>query len=87
MSAGAGTRTLSLLIVEDSEDDALLDVIALEDAGYNVNWRRVDDAQRFAAALGERHWDLVLCDHALPRFDSFGALRVLSAARQPTSRS
>ncbi len=82
MSAGASTRTLGLLIVEDSEDDALLDVIALEDAGYDVNWRRVDDAQQFAVALGQQHWDLVLCDHALPRFDSFGALRVLSEARQ-----
>ena len=82
MSARAATRTLSLLIVEDSEDDALLDAIALEDAGYDVNWRRVDDAERLTAALGQRHWDLVLCDHSLPRFDSFGALRVLSAARQ-----
>ena len=35
-----------------------------------------------ARALQTGSWDIVLCDHALPQFDSFGALRVLSRARR-----
>jgi PAS domain S-box-containing protein len=73
-------RRLRLLIVEDSEDDAILDAIALEDAGFFVNWRRVEEREQMERALAEGQWDLVLCDHALPRFDSFGALAALSAA-------
>jgi PAS domain S-box-containing protein len=74
------TRKLAALIVEDSQDDAVLDVSALEDAGQRVRWRRVEDADQMAQALAEEHWDVVLCDHVLPRFDSFAALRVLAAS-------
>ncbi|HUO69382.1 MAG TPA: response regulator [Solirubrobacteraceae bacterium] len=78
---GAGRRMrLRLLIVEDSDDDALLDALVLEDAGYDVDWQRVQDGAGLTAALERRRWDLVLCDHALPQFDSFGALRVLAGA-------
>ncbi len=73
-------RRLSVLVVEDVEDDALLDVMVLEDAGYKVHWKRVQDAIEMADALHERRWDLVLCDHALPRFSSVAALRTLKEA-------
>jgi two-component system sensor histidine kinase/response regulator len=82
MSASApAPRRLSVLVVEDVEDDAVLDVMVLEDAGYKVSWRRVQDAKEMTSALKERRWDLVLCDHALPRFSSLAALRTLKAAR------
>ncbi len=68
----------SALIVEDSADDAELVASALEDAGYGaVRWRRVEDAEEMKAALADESWDVVLCDHQLPAFDSFAALTVL----------
>ena len=76
-------RRLQVLIVEDSEDDALLDVIVLEDAGYRVEWERVQSAEDLSRALDRRRWDVLLCDHSLPRFDSFSALALLSGARRP----
>jgi PAS domain S-box-containing protein len=69
--------TISVLIVEDNESDAQLDVLALEDAGYHVHWRRVQEATEMRAALEENGWDLILSDHRMPRFDAFDALNVL----------
>ncbi len=71
---------LSALIVEDSPDDAQLAVMMLEDAEYEVRWRRVEDAAQLARALAEQEWDVVLCDHVMPGFDSFAALGVLAAS-------
>lgn len=76
----SAARRLSVLIVEDVEDDAALDVLVLEDAGYKIRWKRVQDASEMRSALHERSWDLVLCDHALPRFSSLAALRTLKTA-------
>jgi PAS domain S-box-containing protein len=76
----AATRRLSVLIVEDVEDDAILDIMVLEDAGYTVHWQRVQDEREMKLALAARAWDLVLCDHALPRFSSLAALRTLTGA-------
>jgi PAS domain S-box-containing protein len=75
-------RRLRVLIVEDSQDDALLDAMVLEESGYRVHWQRVQAGEEMAAALTETRWDLVLCDHALPRFDSFEALTTLARSRQ-----
>lgn len=74
-------RRLSILIVEDSEDDARLNVTVLEASAYSVRWQRVQDRDEMAHALAQTRWDVVLCDHALPRFDSFEALRVLATSR------
>jgi signal transduction histidine kinase/ActR/RegA family two-component response regulator/HPt (histidine-containing phosphotransfer) domain-containing protein len=86
MTEAGAAQLLRVLIVEDSEDDALLDVIALEDAGLAVHWRRVQDRDAMTRALSEGGWDVVLCDHALPGFDSFGALSVLSSATDAEPR-
>jgi PAS domain S-box-containing protein len=68
---------LSALIVEDSKADAELEVLALEQAGFAVQWHRVQDVETLAAALQDAHWDVVLCDHGMPQIDSFTVLRVL----------
>ncbi len=73
-------RTLSVLIVEDSDDDATLEAIALKKSGYGVRWQRVEDAPEMNAALDGGSWEVVLCDHSMPRFDSFEALAVLHAS-------
>jgi diguanylate cyclase (GGDEF)-like protein/PAS domain S-box-containing protein len=77
----ASRRRLRALIVEDSEDDARLSVTTLEASGYDVHWQRVQDGEEMAHELARTRWDVVLCDHALPRFDSFGALETLAASQ------
>jgi diguanylate cyclase (GGDEF)-like protein/PAS domain S-box-containing protein len=65
------------LIVEDAEDDALLLVRSLRQAGYALTFRRVDAADAMAYALAEQAWDLVVSDYSMPNFSALAALKVL----------
>jgi PAS domain S-box-containing protein len=68
---------LKLLLVEDSESDAALNVRELEKAGFTPLFVLVDNARDMQAALSKEHFDLVLSDHNLPQFSSAGALALL----------
>ena len=70
-------KPLCVLLVEDSEDDALLVLRALKTAGYEPDHVRVETAEAMAAAIRERSWDVILCDYQLPRFNGLGAIEVL----------
>jgi PAS domain S-box-containing protein len=74
------TGALKVLHIEDSEGDAALVARSLEKAGYELEVKRVDDAQDMSAALAARDWDVVLCDYRLPQFDASSALRILQEA-------
>jgi two-component system, NarL family, sensor histidine kinase UhpB len=68
---------LKVLLVEDSENDALLLLRELRRGGYDPLWERVDTAAGMEAALDERAWDLVIADHSMPAFSSLAALELL----------
>jgi PAS domain S-box-containing protein len=70
-------RTLSLLLVEDSEADGDLLLAELRRADFEVAAKRVDDETGLRAALAAGSWEIVLCDHGLPGFSSTDALRVV----------
>lgn len=61
---------LRVLIVEDSEDDALLIVRELRKGGLSPEYRRVDSLATMQAALDDAVWDIVITDHNLPEFGS-----------------
>ena len=65
------------LIVEDSEDDAILLVRELTKAGFKLIQRRVETAEAMRRALDEETWDIVFADYALPRFSGAHALRLV----------
>jgi diguanylate cyclase (GGDEF)-like protein/PAS domain S-box-containing protein len=68
--------TLRTLIIEDSEDDALLLTRYLQQT-YELIQVRVDSAEDLSQALKQSEWDLVLSDHSMPGFDSFAALQIV----------
>jgi PAS domain S-box-containing protein len=68
---------LKVLLVEDSEDDALLLLRSLRKGGYDPTWERVDTPQDMEAALDGAGWDLVISDHSMPAFSSSAALELL----------
>jgi putative nucleotidyltransferase with HDIG domain len=69
---------LRVLIVEDSESDAVLMLHHLKARGYAPEFERVETAESMRAALlSGRDWDVVLSDYSLPTFDAPHALRVL----------
>src|SRR5918912_1825566 len=68
---------LRVLLVEDSEDDALLLVRMLRRGGYDPVWERVDSPAAMEAALDGGSWDLIISDHSMPGFSSLAALELL----------
>jgi hypothetical protein len=70
-------RSLRVLIVEDSDDDAQLMIRELRKRGYRPEYMRVETAARMEAALGETEWDIILSDYSMPGFGGVEALEVL----------
>src|SRR5579859_3584100 len=70
-------KHLQVLLVEDSEDDALLLDRELRQAGKAARIERVCSAAGLRAALDERAWDVVLSDYNLPGFSGADALALL----------
>ncbi|MGH3147326.1 MAG: PAS domain S-box protein, partial [Rubrobacter sp.] len=71
---------LRALIVEDSENDALLLLRALRRGGYEPEYERVETREAMKRALGGTDWDVIFSDYRLPRFGAPEALRVSQEA-------
>ncbi|MHB8842897.1 MAG: sensor domain-containing diguanylate cyclase [Candidatus Aquicultor sp.] len=70
-------KPLRVLMVEDSEDDVQLMILALKNGGYNPVYERVETAEAMRSALREREWDVILCDYKLPTFNGLAAIELL----------
>ncbi|MFQ4136925.1 PAS domain S-box protein [Nodosilinea sp. PGN35] len=67
-------EVLTVLIVDNSEDDAGLIVETLRRDGLAVTWERVQTAAALDHMLSTRRWDAIIADHTLPGFDAPAAL-------------
>jgi len=70
-------RLLEVLVIEDSEDDAVLVETELRRAGYTPVCQRVETTEALRAALDRQGWDLIISDYRLPRFDGLAALALV----------
>ena len=70
---------LRVLLVEDSEDDALLIARELRRGDYAPAIRRVETEAAMRAALDDP-WDVVISDYSLPHFSGLAALALLATA-------
>ena len=68
---------LRVLIIEDSEIDALLLVLELKHGGFEPLHERVETAEAVRAALRNNSWDIILCDYTLPDFNGLEALAIV----------
>jgi PAS domain S-box-containing protein len=78
------TTPLNILIIEDSEDDALLLERELSKNGYDLASRRVDTPEAMQAALSAKEWDVVVSDYVLPHFSGLDALQMLKESGADT---
>ncbi|MBX3026125.1 PAS domain S-box protein [bacterium] len=90
LTTGAGGATerasaspLRVLLIEDSEADALLLLRELRRGGYETAWERVDTAAALSRAL-ERSWDVITCDWKMPGFGAPEALALIRDAAVDT---
>ncbi len=79
VTASNGKRDLRVLLVEDSEFDAVLLVRHLRTNGYQPQYRRVASQPEMEDALRQQEWDVVLCDYELPDFGVLPALALLQS--------
>ncbi len=68
---------LRVLIVEDSEADALLLVRELRRGGFDVTFERAETAEALIDALDHREWDLVVSDYTMPHLSGTDALKLV----------
>ncbi|MEA3488845.1 MAG: response regulator [Candidatus Omnitrophota bacterium] len=72
------SKPMGVLIVEDSENDALLLVRELKRGGYDLTFERVETEDAMRAALDKKEeWDVIIADHSLPHFSAPDALELL----------
>lgn len=72
---------LSVLIVEDSNDDVDLLLQVMRDGGYDVAYEVVDTRAAMRAALERRDWDVITSDHSMPHFSAPAALALAKELR------
>jgi len=73
-------ETLRVLFVGDDPADAHLLQQQLEQGGYRVESRQVQDEEGMKSALKEQSWDLIIGDYTLAQFDALSALKLLRAS-------
>jgi PAS domain S-box-containing protein len=71
------SKPLHVLMVEDSEADALLIIGEIKKGGYDPEYDRVETAETMRTALREKTWDVILCDYRLPHFNGLAAITLL----------
>ncbi len=74
-------KPLRVLIIEDSENDALLLLRELRHVGYIPSYERVYTASDLTSALEKQSWDVIISDFIMPQFTGLEALKILKEKR------
>jgi diguanylate cyclase (GGDEF)-like protein/PAS domain S-box-containing protein len=68
---------LRVLCVDDSPDDAELNILALQRHGFILETKRVDRRDEAQVVLLGESWDLILCDYSMPAFSAIAMLELI----------
>lgn len=68
--------TLRILLVDDSEDEALFLEDDLLQGGYEPSLQRVDTEKDMRNALKNQEWDVIIIDYVMPYFSAPAAMQV-----------
>jgi len=75
-------KSIRILLIEDSEDDALILMREISKGGYDPVYHRVESADELLSSLENEAWDIVIADYSLPKFSGIDALKILSEREQ-----
>lgn len=70
-------KFLNVLLLEDSENDAVLTEFELERAGLQPKVHRIWTEEQMKEALEQQSWDLILSDFSMPSFSGLQGLSLL----------
>jgi signal transduction histidine kinase len=71
------SNRIRLLLIEDSEDDAILLERVIRKSGYDLEIKRISTADALDQALNDEKWDAVLCDYMMPDFNVRDAMDII----------
>ncbi|TAL18428.1 hybrid sensor histidine kinase/response regulator [bacterium] len=77
-------KSLSILLVEDSDDDAALILRALSRGNFGIRHECVSSENALREALARKNWDVVLSDYYMPGFGGLQAIRIVQEASPDT---
>jgi PAS domain S-box-containing protein len=77
IAPGEIVTPLCILLIEDSEDDALLIMAQAQVEGREVRFRRIETEAELRHALQNADCDAVLSDYVLPNFSGLAALQIV----------
>ena len=73
----AVNKVLHILIIDDSEDDALLIMLALRKGGLRPEYLQVEGEEALRNALTQHDWDVVISDHNMPGLTSQDTITIV----------
>ena len=73
------SAVLRVLIIEDSEDDALLVKHELKRGGYELTCERIDTLEAMNVMLDRQDWDVIIADYSMPHFSVPAALEIVNS--------
>src|SRR5690242_1687150 len=73
-------KPLNVLVIEDSDDDAILISEELKRGGYRPDFHRVESAEELKKALSGCEFDVIVSDYSLPQFTALEALKLVQAS-------
>src|SRR6185437_1003664 len=77
-SNGKRQAPVKVLIIEDSDDDAILICEELRRGGFHAKFERVETAESLKQALSqERGYEVIVSDYSLPQFNALDALKIV----------
>ena len=66
-----------ILLIEDSEDDAILLERQLRKGNMELEMKRVCTSNEMKEALSDSTWDAIICDYMMPEFTVNDALEIV----------
>ncbi|MDZ8089591.1 MAG: EAL domain-containing protein [Nostoc sp. DedQUE12b] len=76
------SEPLNVLMVEDSEIDAMLVIRELRRGGFEPISQRVETVEELHTALNSRTWDVIISDYRLPGFNAPMALEIAKQSQK-----
>ncbi len=73
----AVNKVLHILIIDDSEDDALLIIRALRKGGLRPEYLQVEGEGALRDAMTQHNWDVVISDHNMPGLTSQDTITIV----------
>jgi PAS domain S-box-containing protein len=70
-------KTVHILLIEDNEDDAILEIDELSRGGFQVEYSLVQTRHELIHAMENASWDCIISDFSMPQFSGLEALVIV----------